>query len=97
MTERNTYNGWTNYSTWRINLEIFFDFDLDDWCLDMLDTNELAGWMRDHTREIIEEAAQPGLARDYAMAFLSDVNWFELAKTARDDYAANDAQGDLEV
>ena len=97
MTERNTYNGWTNYATWRINLEIFSDFDLDDWCLDMLDSVELAGWMKDHDSEIIEEAAQPGLARDYAMAFLSDVNWHELAQTARDDYAANDAQGDLDV
>jgi hypothetical protein len=88
-----THNGWTNYATWRIQLEIFSDFDLDDWCLDMLDTTELAGWMRDHVREIIEEAAQPGLARVYAMLFLADVDWHELAQTARDDYA----QGDLEV
>lgn len=92
-----THNGWTNYATWRVNLEIFSDFDLDDWCLDMLDSVELADWMRDHTREIIEEAAQPGLARDYAMAFLSDVNWHELAQTARDDYAANNAQEELDV
>ncbi|CAB4172459.1 hypothetical protein UFOVP934_4 [uncultured Caudovirales phage] len=92
-----SYNGWTNFATWRVNLEIFSDFDLDDWCLDMLDANELAGWMRDHVREIIEETAQPGLARDYALAFLADVNWFELAKTARDDYAANNAQEELDV
>ena len=97
MTNTTSYNGWTNYATWRINLEIFSDFDLDDWCLDMLDSVELAGWMKDHVGEIIEEAAQPGLARDYAMAFLSDVNWQELAQTARDDYAANDAQEELDV
>lgn len=97
MTNSTSCNGWTNYPTWRVQLEVFSDFDLDDWCLDMLDANELAGWMRDHTREIIEEAAQPGLARDYALAFLADVNWFELAKTARDDYAANNAQEELDV
>jgi hypothetical protein len=92
-----THNGWTNYATWRVNLEIFSDFDLDDWCLDMLDTNELAGWMKDYTAEAIEQTSTPGLARDYALAFLSDVNWQELAQTARDDYAADNAQEELDV
>jgi len=87
------HNGYANYSTWRVKVDVFNDFDLDDWCLDMLDSVELAGWMRDHVREIIEEAAQPGLARDYALAFLSDVNWQELAQTARDEYL----QGGLDV
>jgi len=87
------YMGYANAATWRVKVDVFNDFDLDDWCLDMLDSVELAGWMRDHTREIIEEAAQPGLARDYALAFLADVNWAELAQTARDEYL----QGDLEV
>jgi len=87
------HNGYANYSTWRVKVDVFNDFDLDDWCLDMLDSVELAGWMRDHVREIIEEAAQPGLARDFALAFLSDVNWQELAQTARDEYL----QGGLDV
>jgi hypothetical protein len=80
------HNGFANYATWRVKVDVFKDFDLDDWCLDMLDSVELAGWMRDHTREIIEEAAQPGLARDFAMAFIADVNWQELAQTAWDEY-----------
>jgi hypothetical protein len=87
------HNGFANYSTWRVKTDVFKDFDLDDWCLDMLDSVELAGWMKDHVSEIIEEAAQPGLARDFAMAFIADVNWQELAQTARDEYL----QGDLEV
>ena len=80
------YMGYANAATWRVKVDVFNDFDLDDWCLDMLDSVELAGWMRDHTREIIEEAAQPGLARDYALAFLADVDWQELAQTAWDEY-----------
>ncbi len=91
------HNGFANYATWRVKVDVFKDFDLDDWCLDMLDSVELAGWMRDHVREIIEEDAGEGFARHYAMAFLSDVNWHELAQTARDDYAANDAQEELDV
>ena len=80
------HKGYANAATWRVKTDVFNDFDLDDWCLDMLDSVELAGWMRDHTREIIEEAAQPGLAREYAMAFLSDVDWAELAQTAWAEY-----------
>ena len=80
------HKGYANSATWRVKTDVFNDFDLDDWCLDMLDSVELAGWMQDHVREIIEEAAQPGLARDYAMAFLSDVAWAELAQTAWDEY-----------
>jgi hypothetical protein len=80
------HNGFANYSTWRVKTDVFKDFDLDDWCLDMLDSVELAGWMKDHVGEIIEEAAQPGLARGFALAFLADVDWAELAQTAWDEY-----------
>tara|TARA_R110000868_G_scaffold122404_3_gene324268 strand:+ start:176 stop:448 length:273 start_codon:yes stop_codon:yes gene_type:complete len=80
------HKGYANSATWRVKTDVFKDFNLDDWCLDMLDSVELAGWMRDHTREIIEEAAQPGLARDYAIAFLADVDWAELAQTAWAEY-----------
>jgi len=91
------HNGYANYSTWRVKVDVFKDFDLDDWCLDMLNSVELAGWMRDHTREIIEEDAGEGIARLYAKLFLADVDWQELAQTARDEYAANNEQQELDV
>jgi len=84
------HNGFANYATWRVKVDVFKDFDLDDWCLDMLDIVELAGWMLDHVREIIEEAAQPGLARHYAIYFIAEVDWQELAQTARDEYLQED-------
>jgi hypothetical protein len=65
-----TYNGWTNYATWRVNLEVF---DGGDWeGMDARDFKDLA-------EEHIESQSE-GLARDYALAFLSDVNWYEIAK-----------------
>lgn len=91
------HKGYANAATWRVKTDVFNDFDLDDWCLDMLDTTELAGWMRDHVREIIEEDAGETIARVYAMLFLADVDWAELAQTARDDYAADNAQEELDV
>jgi hypothetical protein len=87
------HKGYANAATWRVKTDIFKDFDLDDWCLDMLDSVELAGWMRDHVREIIEEDAGEGVARHYAICFIAEVDWQELAQTARDEYL----QGDLEV
>ena len=64
------YNGWTNYATWRVNLEMFDGFE--------------GGWTAKSAREyvemIIEESTPEGVARDYAMAFLNDVNWHEIAE-----------------
>ena len=79
MTTDTTYNGWTNYATWRVNLEIFDGLTSDYYGTN--DTTRLAQELRDHAEEIIEATTtEPGLARDYAMAFLGDVNWREIAR-----------------
>lgn len=64
------YNGWTNYATWRVNLEMFDGSDLY-W------TAESA---RDFVEEIIIDSTPEGVARDYALAFISAVNWHEIAE-----------------
>jgi hypothetical protein len=83
--EKTTYNGWTNYATWRVNLEIFDnmnpeDFDLDAEDLGSVDLYELAEAMKDYAEQMIEQGSQDGLAKDYALAFLGDVNWYEIAE-----------------
>jgi hypothetical protein len=79
MTTDTTYNGWTNYATWRVNLEIFDGLTSDYYGTN--DTTRLAQELRDHAEEIIEATTtEAGLARDYAMAFLGDVNWREIAR-----------------
>jgi len=82
------YNGWTNYATWRINLEIFDGWDsnhLDS--LTMGDTYHLHQQLRDYARELIMEQSN-GLAMDYALAFLDDVNWYEIAQHMIQEVAA---------
>ena len=86
-----THNGWTNYATRRVNLEIFDGMDLAEWNLDRFDIFELADWLKEYAGEVIEQTSTPGLARDYALAFLADVNWGELAR------AMNEAQEELDV
>ena len=65
-----TYNGWTNYATWRINLEFFEDyqsfaeFDADD--------------LRRHVEAVLAYEGS-GVVLDYALAFVQDVNWHEIS------------------
>jgi hypothetical protein len=71
------YNGWTNYATWRVRLEMF---DGGDFASDNdLDAYDLGQRLREMAEETLAEQAS-GLALDYAEAFLSDVNWREIAE-----------------
>jgi hypothetical protein len=71
-----TYNGWTNYQTWRVQLEIFDGMEIDQ---EMTHED-----VKDYAEQIIEDTSTPGLARDYALAFLSDVDWQEIADNLND-------------
>lgn len=64
------HNGWTNYATWRVNLEMF-DGSEQEWSVDSA---------RDFVEEIIIESTPEGVARDYALAFVSEVNWHEIVE-----------------
>ena len=87
-----TYNGWTNYATWRVNLEIFDGANIEDMFGEKeIGVDDLVDYLQQWAEEIIEnDTGNGGLARDYALAFLSDVNWREIAKHMIDDYAEQD-------
>ena len=75
------YNGWTNYATWRINLEI----------LENIEFKEQVS--ADTVKDIVEEAIfvnfdtcnTPRLIEDYARAFVSQVNFYEIAERINED------------
>lgn len=86
-----TYNGWTNYATWRVRLEMFDGSTSEDVTGERTrDVHELRERLKDYAEELIEQGSQPGLARDYAYAFLSEVNWYEIAEHMIDDEQEND-------
>ena len=71
------HNGWTNYATWRVNLEI----------IDGYDWYECEHVDADYVKELVEDAVFGGLVsngnslvEDYANAFLSEVNYHEIAE-----------------
>ena len=80
------YNGWTNYATWRVNLEIFDGIDLRDMNWHKLDRYDLGMALKDYTMDLVEGGANT-LAREYARAFLQDVEWYEIGDFMRDAYS----------
>ena len=75
-----SYNGWTNYATWRVNLEVFDGMDIMDY-LGCEETSTLADRMKEYAENVIyDQTSENSIARDYALAFLSAVNWYEIAR-----------------
>jgi hypothetical protein len=78
MTE-NKYNGWSNYATWRINLEVFDGWDIRENFENPPSISEVSGMLEETLNELLEMESS-GLALNYAMAFVSDVNFHEIAE-----------------
>ena len=78
MSDNKKYNGWTNYATWRVQLEI----------IDGYDWYEHEHVDADYIKELVEDAVfgdGPEINKDllknsYANAFLSDVNYYQIAE-----------------
>lgn len=91
-----TYNGWTNYATWRVNLEIFDGMDAEDMGWTGYDKYDLSLILKDYVEEVLEaqcEGKEGGMSLifSYAMAFLQDVNYREIADMLLSQYAEDAA------
>ena len=88
-----TYNGWTNYETWRVNLEMLDGMSCEDFGLridvDDVDgsSRELASGLESYCAELVEMDAK-GLALDLALSFLNKVEWQEIAEHMVEDHIA---------
>jgi len=79
------YNGWSNYETWRVNM------DMADDTVSMLiadgevfdDTYSLSQCIDDRVMSYLYD--QPEMMQEYALAFLSGVDWNEIAEAAITD------------
>ena len=75
------HNGWTNYATWRVNLEMFDAMTVHDFSIDeATEVCDFALTLKEWAMDCIEDSSGFGWARDYAFAFLNDVNWREIAE-----------------
>ena len=79
------YNGWSNYATWRVNLELVSDLE-EDYFGQPDDIGDLASMIEEYVDEILDSAsASNTILHDYANAFVSGVDWYEIAKNFSDD------------
>jgi hypothetical protein len=86
------YNGWTNYETWRVNLEFLdgidptelWDDNADD--IDSL-TDSLAGVLESITEEAVyQDIRDDSFAASLVADFLRQVNWREIAEHFVENY-----------
>lgn len=85
-----TYNGWSNYATWRVNLEIFDGMTPSDITGRSLPTvSELKDALRERAEGLVYEmgGGDGNIAVDYALAFIADVNYWEIANNMLEAYA----------
>ena len=87
-----TYNGWTNYATWRVQLE-FFDgldtYEVRDQ-IGGMDLYEIGSHAKETVRQFIEDTlpddnnrgqlTPAGIVAGWAGAFVDEVNWKEIAE-----------------
>jgi hypothetical protein len=90
------YNGWTNYETWRVNLEMLDGMTPEDFGFQLYNTdpdsiadmvNALKMNLEEYVWDIIGQDAK-GFALDLAESFLSKVDWEEIAEHMVSDYAS---------
>lgn len=84
MLGEQTYNGWTNYWTWRWALEMIDPYQIWD-SIDP-DTNlyDLALYLKDEAEMLVEESSE-GWAQSWLLGLLGDINWREIAESVMSD------------
>jgi hypothetical protein len=83
------YNGYTNYATWRIKLELLDGIDPS--LLGFDDVYDFAEYLKDFVDDSLAMSAPQGFALDYARAFVDEVNWREIARSLMEAYSEDEA------
>lgn len=98
MSTDKTYNGWRNYATWRVNLEFFHGYDAAERFREKPDVHELSEILRTELEEMLEMDCENTLTLSYALAFVSDVDFYVIAENliSAADFMTEDEIEDLD-
>lgn len=90
-----TYNGWTNYATWRVNLEEFDGFDCRGFVREVMEWDEnsdevpdvyvAADILKTYVLENISEKCADSTVAGWAVSFVEDANFREIAQKIIDE------------
>ena len=75
----NKYNGWTNYATWRVNLDILGDIDFTTSVLESKDEKwrPCVKYLEQYVNTLVFDKNRLYI-ENYAKAFLSEINYHEI-------------------
>lgn len=74
----NRCNGWTNYETWKVKLELIGE---SRYCeVHNQSVEEFASELQSYCEDVVLCETKEGFAHDCAMNFLRQVNWQEIAE-----------------
>lgn len=94
IADSKKHNGWTNYETWRIHLEFFNDdydgiierIEEDEKRSDMeMDEYDMANMLHREVMDYIDMHCESSLVNGWANAFVSECNFYEIAKHIREE------------
>ena len=71
------HNGWTNYATWRINLEVIDGLEIET----AMSACEIKEIVEDVVFNNFDTCNTPRLVEDYARSFVAQVNFYEIAES----------------
>ena len=73
------YNGWTNYATWRVNLEVINGI--------VFETKTCAATIKEIIDDVVfsQYNGMNSKMYDYASAFISEVNFYEIAQSINEE------------
>lgn len=99
MTAEKEYNGYHNYETWNVSLWIDNDQGMQSYLIQLAeeatDINELSNTIKDW---ILEEQPDLGCSMwsDLLSAAISEVDWYEIAELAFNEYHIVDSSDDTD-
>jgi hypothetical protein len=81
-----TYNGWTNYETWKANLEIFDGYEPEKGQYN--DIHSLVEALKEMADDVLTNYGmlEDCIALSWARSMMSEVNFYEIAEHMADDY-----------
>lgn len=88
MTSDKTHNGWTNYQTWNVKLWIDNNEGLYNMVLEAardVEAPELSEQLQEMIEEMNPIVDKADMFTDILNHALSAVNWYEIAKSFKDD------------
>lgn len=96
----NDYKGWANYATWRVCEDLFYNYiDNGDapWHFDLdQESNDLGIDLKKYAQDRVDNGDAHGpysLAVDYALAFLNEVDFRQIAKHVIDNHQQGEEKG----